>query len=146
MRIEIKEISADKTYAIRLEVLRKGMDLPVEFSGDFDADTFHLGLYENNELKGICSFMKTKNELFVSPQYQLRGMATLPESRGKGFGKLLLIQAIEVLKERKIKLLWCNAREIALPFYIKLGFLQKGEAFEIPQVGAHFRLYKELEC
>ena len=144
--IEIKMISADKTYTIRKDILRKGMDLPVQFSGDYDAGSFHLGIYENNVLKGICSFMKTNNELFDVEQYQLRGMATLTEVRGRGFGKLLLEKSFEILREKKVKILWCNAREVALTFYIKLNFVQVGEPFDILQVGKHYRLFKKIEC
>lgn len=142
--IEIKEISAEKTYDIRLKVLRNGMDLPVQFSGDFDKDTFHLGVFEDSILKGIASFMKTKNQLFELPQYRLRGMATLPEVRGKGFGKQLLIEAIRILKNKESKIIWCNAREIALDFYKKLEFYIEGDSFEIPEIGKHYTMYKKL--
>mgnify|MGYP000284445432 CR=1 FL=1 len=71
--VVIKEISVEETSAVRLEVLRNQSDLPVEFFEDFD--TFYLGAFENNVLKRISSFMKTTNELFETPQYQLRGMA-----------------------------------------------------------------------
>ena len=35
-----KNITSEETYKIRLEILRKEIDLPVQFSGDFDIDTF----------------------------------------------------------------------------------------------------------
>ena len=93
--VVIKEISAEETVAICLKILWNQSELPVQFSEDFDTDTFHLGAFENNELKEISSFMKTTNELFDSPQYQLRGMATLPSVRCKGLpnrcSSLLLI-------------------------------------------------------
>jgi predicted GNAT family N-acyltransferase len=142
----IKEISAEETYNIRLEILRNGIDLPIEFTGDFDVDTFHLGVFESDELKGISSFMKTTNVLFNSTQYQLRGMATLPCARGKGYGKLMLQYAINHLKEKRVNTLWCNAREEALDFYKKIGFVKKGDAFEIQQIGVHYKLYKNIEC
>ncbi|MFT4576753.1 MAG: GNAT superfamily N-acetyltransferase [Polaribacter sp.] len=144
--VVIKQISAEETYAIRLETLRNGIDLPVQFSGDFDSETFHLGVFEDDELKGISSFMKTTNELFDTPQYQLRGMATLPNARGKGFGKLMLQYSFSHLRENKINTLWCNAREIALDFYLKEGFLEKGVSFEIQQIGIHYKLYKKIMC
>jgi predicted GNAT family N-acyltransferase len=144
--ITIKKISADETYKIRLKILRSGMDLPVEFSGDFDKDTFHLGVFENNELKAVSSFLKNSNILFDTTQYQLRGMATLTEVRGKGYGKKMLLHAFGVLKEEQIDVLWCNAREVALNFYLKLNFEQKGEPFDIPEVGEHYCLFKHIEC
>ncbi|NVK51390.1 MAG: GNAT family N-acetyltransferase [Flavobacteriaceae bacterium] len=142
--IEIKEISAVQTYAVRLEVLRKGIDLPVHFVGDTAKNTFHLGVFEDNVLVTVASFMKTTNLLFSKEQYQLRGMATLPASRGKGYGKKLLVEAIMLLENKQLEVLWCNARETALTFYLKLDFQIKGEPFEIKNIGKHFLLYKVL--
>ncbi len=143
--VVIKEISAKETYAIRVEILRKGSNLPVEFSGDFDTDTFHLGAFENNVLKGISSYMRTSNAFFETPQYQLRGMATVPSARGKGLAKQMLHVACKQLKEKRIPIIWCNAREVALGFYQSLGFLQEGKPFEIQQIGVHYRLYKKIQ-
>jgi predicted GNAT family N-acyltransferase len=141
---QIKEISAEETYAIRLEMLRKGIDLPVEFSGDFDESTFHLGAFENDVLIGIASFMKTNNSSFSEEQYQLRGMAILLIVRGKGYGKAMLHEAFEELKRKKIPILWCNARVVALDFYQKLGFEIIGEPFDISQIGTHYKMYKRI--
>ena len=144
--IKIKKISADETYEIRLAILRGGMDLPVEFTGDFDEDTCHFGVFEDDELKGIASFLKNSNTLFDTVQYQLRGMATVQEIRGKGYGKQLLLHAFDVLKEKQVKVIWCNAREVALNFYLKLGFEIHGDSFDIPEVGEHYCLSKQIEC
>jgi GNAT superfamily N-acetyltransferase len=142
--ITIRKITSEETYAIRLETLRKGIDLPVQFSGDLDIDTFHLGAFYKNELVGISSYMKSNNSDFNKQQYQLRGMATLPEVRGKGCGKLMLEFAIDELGKRKVNTLWCNAREIAFNFYTNLGFTVKGNPFELSLIGKHYLLYKEL--
>tara|TARA_B110001454_G_C12528159_1_gene354049 strand:- start:126 stop:560 length:435 start_codon:yes stop_codon:yes gene_type:complete len=142
--IAIQKISSKQTHQIRLEILRNGVHLPVQFSGDNDQETFHLGVFEQHELRGIASFMKTSNGLFDKEQYQLRGMATVAEVRGKGYGRLMLLRAFELLRERQVHVLWCNARVNALGFYVKLGFSQKGEKFEIKEIGEHYTLCKEI--
>jgi predicted GNAT family N-acyltransferase len=141
----IKKIEATETYSIRKEILRNGVDLPVTFDGDFDENTFHLGVFREEKLIGIASFMKTNKELFSKNQYQLRGMATLLEVRGLGFGKELILKSIEVLKEKGIVVLWCNAREIALSFYENLGFEIIGDSFDISEIGTHYLLKKEID-
>lgn len=143
--VDIREISAEETYEIRLEVLRKGIDLPADFSGDFDIDTFHLGVFEDTDLMGICSFMKTENPIFETAQYQLRGMATKLEVRGKGYGKQMLLKAFDILKEKEVQILWCNAREVAFSFYLKLGFIKQGNMFDMPKIGKHYCLFKKIE-
>lgn len=142
--IEVKEILAKQTFAIRKEVLRKGMNLSTQFSGDEDIDTFHLGIFENKELVGIASFMKSNNILFTQEQYQLRGMATIDKVRGRGYGKLLLQDAITKLRDKKIEILWCNARVVALEFYKKSDFIVQGNSFEIPQIGTHYLMFKKI--
>ena len=142
--IAVQKISATQTHQIRLDILRNGVNLPVAFPGDTDPKTFHLGVFEQDELKGIASFMKTNNVLFDEEQYQLRGMATVREARGKGYGKLMLLKAFELLREKQVHVLWCNARAEALGFYSKLGFLQEGNMFEIKQIGMHYTLFKVI--
>jgi len=44
--IQIKKIEAEEIFPVRKEVLRKNIPLPFEFKGDFDEDTFHLGVYK----------------------------------------------------------------------------------------------------
>ena len=86
----IRFIKLEETYIIRKEVLRKNIDLTYKFDGDYDENTFHLGVFVDNELVCIASFMKEKNKFLKGKQYQLRGMATLTSHRGKGYGKMIL--------------------------------------------------------
>jgi len=41
-------------------------------------------------------------------------------------------------------LLWFNAREVALSFYKNLEYEVMGSIFDIPKVGPHYRMKKEL--
>ncbi|MDO9137590.1 MAG: GNAT family N-acetyltransferase [Lutibacter sp.] len=142
--IQIKEISTEETFPIRLEVLRKNIPLPYEFDGDFDKDTIHLGAFKNDKLIAVSSFMKASNKNFEGNQYQLRGMATLKEYQGFGAGKLMLEKAVQILKEKNSQVLWCNARIAAVEFYKKQGFQTFGEKFEISYVGEHYVMLKEM--
>lgn len=141
----IKNISAEETYIIRQSVLREGVDLPFKFDGDFNEETIHLGAFKNDRLVGIASLMKTESNLLsFKNQYQLRGMATINEVRGLGYGSQIIDEAISQLKTKKVDLIWCNAREIALDFYLKKGFEFIGNPFTISQIGRHFVMYKKI--
>ena len=142
--IVIKEISAEETFPIRLEVLRKNIPLPYEFNGDFEVETFHLGAFKNENLIAVSSFMKASNPNLEGNQYQLRGMATLMEYQGFGAGKLMLKRAFGILKEKNTHILWCNARIAAVDFYKKQGFQTFGKKFEIPFVGEHYVMFIAL--
>ena len=79
--------------------------------------------------------------------WQLRGMATSEEVRGKGVGKALLIHAEKSLLEHSpLRLFWANARTPARPFYEKLGWAATGEEFVIPTAGPHFKMFKEFKA
>ena len=64
--IQIKEISSLETYSVRHPVLREGR--PIEdcsFDGDDLSTTFHLGLFYEDVLVGVASFMKNNHALFT---------------------------------------------------------------------------------
>lgn len=108
------------------------------FQGDNDEMTFHLGAFVDKKLVSVASFYFEKNERFPEPyQYRLRGMATLPEHQGQGLSSALLRTAFPVIKQNQCTLLWCNAREKAMGFYSKVGFIPTGEPFSIPHIGKH---------
>lgn len=143
--IQIKKITAEETYEIRLKVLRKNIPLPYKFEGDLDNETFHLGAFKNKKLIAVSSYMKTSNLNFKGSQYQLRGMATLKEYQDFGAGKLMLQEAFTILKTLKIDCLWCNARIIAVNFYKNNGLQTFGELFDIKYIGGHYVMFKYLD-
>lgn len=141
----IKKISAEETYLIRKKVLRKNIDLPYKLKGDFDENSIHFGAFKDSEIVGVVSFMEFSTDVIEGFQYQLRGMATLSEVRGEGFGQLLIAKGAEVLKEKGVKNVWCNAREVAIGFYKKNGFTIIGDLFYIEKVGVHYKMVKKLK-
>lgn len=133
----IKIINPEETFPLRRAVLRKNMpNEPHEFSGDFDENTFHLGYFEKNELIGIVTLIKNGNIA------QLRGMAIADHYQGKGIGKKLVLEAEKILQNKQISKIWMNARELAVPFYEKLGYKIEGEVFIIKPIGFHYLMSK----
>lgn len=142
----VKQIDAKDTYNIRQQVLRAG--LPIEtcyFDYDNDEYTFHLGAYVNDHLASIASFYLIQNPAFEDKyQFQLRGMATLPEYQGQGLSSALLKTAFPIIEKNHVNILWCNARIEAIGFYEKVGFKSLGQEFEIEGVGAHKLMFKRF--
>ncbi|XMO88452.1 GNAT family N-acetyltransferase [Algibacter sp. AS12] len=107
--------------------------------------SFHFGLFTNNNLIGVCSFFKNSNPNVPSTnQYQLRGMAILKTYQGQGFGKVILRHGEKFLGKKNIKMIWCNAREVAVPFYQNNNYMPIGNAFNIKDIGLHYVMYKIL--
>lgn len=144
---KILRITAEETYAVRQPVLRPGRPAAeCIFEGDTATDTLHLGAFIAESLVGVASFMKNSHAFFKEPvQFQLRGMAVLPDFRNKKLGEKLLLQGEkELLREHKELLLWFNARESAIDFYRRYGYETKGDLFMIPNVCRHIVMYKPL--
>ena len=74
----------------------------------------------------------------------LRGMATLPEVRGLGYGAALVRSGCSYVASHHGTKLWCDARETAAGFYNKMGFKIKGNRFDIPPTGLHYRMWRDI--
>ncbi len=142
----VKQIPSHETYLVRQPVLRPGK--PIEsciFEGDSLPDTAHFGVFDNDAIVGIISVFKSNSKLFTEKnQYQLRGMAVLPNYQKKGLGDLLLQAAEKHITKQNAGLIWFNAREIAVGFYKKANYSIMGEAFNIADIGPHYVMYKRL--
>lgn len=145
--VKIKQIHYKETYPIRQIVLRPNRPLETcFFQGDEWKTTFHFGLFFEEKLVGIISLFKNDNPLFDEEenQYQIRGMAVLDYFRKYGLGKKLVEYSEDYLKQNNISIIWFNARESAVGFYQKSGYEIIGNAFDIPDVGVHYVMYKML--
>lgn len=145
--LKIRRIPSEETHGVRQRVLRPGRPLSeCIFEGDLSPETFHLGCYKEEDLTGVASFMKRQNPMFSQPfQYQLRGMAVLPDFKGTGIGAALLQAGeVELRKLDTSVLLWFNARNYAVGFYKKFGYQTKGTEFDVPGVCPHIVMFRQL--
>jgi len=108
-------------------------------------DAIHIGVYRDEKLISIGSLFEMSNKKLSSKrQYRLRAMATHPNYREQNAGKILVEYAVKIIQEKKYDILWCDAREVALGFYSKLGFQVVGDWYEVPNVGKHKTMFFEL--
>lgn len=147
MRIE--QVNAEAVYPLRLEVLRPGGALAdCVFPGDNDPDTVHFAIYDGDgPARGIASFYNAAHpEVIGEHPVQLRGMATHPSVRGKGCGKALVRHALRFFAANAREVMWCNAREVAVTFYKNLGFEITAAPFDIPGIGPHRVMYRNIRA
>lgn len=145
---DIRFISAEETYDLRHRILRPHQPIDAcHYPQDFDKGNFHLGAFDNDRLVCTGSFYVKSHPTFDHVvQYQLRGMATEDVYQGRGFGKTLMELSFQEIKKRGGGLLWCNARQIAFPFYQKLGFVFNSDLFDIESIGPHKIMSKTIEA
>ncbi|WP_027137112.1 GNAT family N-acetyltransferase [Gaetbulibacter saemankumensis] len=142
----IKQIDSNTTHLIRGPILRPRKPLKTcIFDGDDLKDTIHLGIYHSDILVGVVTFLNKPQDLLSSEkQYQLRGMAVLESYQRQGLGNMLIAHGEQLLKKQNVNTIWCNAREIALKFYIKNGFKIIGNPFNIKGIGTHYVMFKNI--
>ena len=73
---------------------------------------------------------------------RLRAMAAHPDVRRMGLSKQLLDCVDAIFLSQSF---WCDAREVAVPFYLKCGWEVKSEVYDIPQIGPHYLMVKNVE-
>ena len=140
--VEIK--NSKKLWPLRNLVLwRHKKLLACGIEPDLKRSTFHIGAVdEDDNVLGTSTYILQTNENFDDiVQYRLRAMATHPSARGKGFGKKMIEKGFEKLKQKKVNLVWCDARMEATEFYSKLGFETVGDIYDVPDIGPHKLMY-----
>lgn len=142
----IKFIKPTDILNIRNIVLRDNRLTPDEcrFATDEIEGAFHLGYYDGDILATIVSLHPQNYGEFIGIGYQLRGMATLAEYSGKGFGKLVVAYAVNYLQQKNAGYIWCNARKVASKFYQDCGFEIISDEFEIKGIGPHYVMRRIL--
>ena len=145
--VVIRPAQWDEIVDLRHAVLRQG--LPREealFPGDDAPTSRHWAAISDGLVVGCATLHASQWE--GEPAWQLRGMATVPEFRGKGIGRALLEEMVAEFHAAGPAgagtLLWCNARVPAVGFYQTMGWQVVSGQFEIPTAGPHVKMIKRL--
>jgi GNAT superfamily N-acetyltransferase len=137
--VTLRRAALAEILPLRHRELRPGLPVAAAaFEGDDATATRHFGAFlaETGENVGCLSLMAApwRGEAAL----QLRGMATRADLARRGIGSALLrfVEA-DVRATGGPRLLWCNARLAAVPFYEGLGWTVASPRFDIPSVGPH---------
>jgi GNAT superfamily N-acetyltransferase len=151
-RLAMRRVELADVIDLRHQVLREG--LPREeavFEGDAGPTARHYAAVElspgtGGRVRTVCCATFHLNAWAGETAWQLRGMATAPDLRGRGVGRALMEWAEQDLRQAApVRLLWCNARVPALSFYLAQGWEIRSEIFDIPTAGPHHKLTKRLD-
>lgn len=143
--IQVRQIaygSVEYAESLRLrnEVLRRplGMDLANDdLSGDVGA--LHIGAFAGERLVGIL-LLRTVGEGVL----QMKQVAVDESLRGQSVGRKIVEYAETLAAAQGCAEIVLHAREVAVPFYEKLGYAREEERFE--EIGIpHYVMNKKLE-
>lgn len=144
--MSVQIIKSSSIIKLRHKVLRANKDIDsARYALDNNPTTFHLAKKEQNEIVCVATFYPEHTSIINAQNpYRLRGMATHPEFRRRGFASELMNAAFEHLTKLECDVLWCKARVVALDYYDFMGFHKIGDVFEIEGIGPHYHMYKLL--
>ena len=149
----VREITAEATRPVRHAVLwpHKPDAAACVIAGEEEAGVGHLGAFDGaGRLVGVCSLFPQRSERFpealppADPVYRLRVMGTRSEVRGLGAGAALVEEACRWAAGHGAHWLWCDAREVALGFYARMGFGFLSETYDVPEIGPHRMMARRL--
>src|SRR3954447_14789600 len=133
MAIRVEELPMEATRPLRQSVLRPHQTLE-DLAAHESSDAWAVGAFDGDDLVSVG---------FVAPDgepgaWRIRGMATVPEARGRGAGTAVLEALVEHARENGATRIWCNARVPARSLYERAGFVVTSDEFELPEIGPHY--------
>lgn len=124
--------------SIRRRVFVEEQNVPEEIEIDeYEKVCIHF-LTFHDDLPVATGRLRVKGEFI-----KFERIATLPEARGKGIGRSLMLQMMKEVAENYPTLIpYMHSQLGASPFYKKLGWRQEGEIFYEAGI-AHIRMRHE---
>ena len=144
--ILFRHCQLSKVVPLRHAVLRPGK--PVEtahFQEDKNPRSFHVCAEKDQQVIAVASLYREDHPLIKGSEvWRLRGMAVHASMQGRGIGARLLHFAEGELSRMHCDTVWCNARERAASFYRRNNWQVIGKPFDIPEIGLHFVMFKNI--
>jgi GNAT superfamily N-acetyltransferase len=139
----VEEVTRDDIVTVRHAVLRPNLPIQTAYYEEDDRPgVFHIAERDDGAVVACASFYP--EPLDGEPAWRLRGMATLEAYRSRGIGGRLLEAGVAEIARRGGRLLWCNGRSSAKAFYLRHGFAIRGEEFDVPLTGPHYRFVRAV--
>ncbi len=142
LRVPQTEEELESYYQFRWEMLRKPLHQPKGSERDaWDAMAHHQMVVDEdgNPVAIGRLYINADNEAAI------RFMAVHPSVQDKGLGTLVAMTLESVARQEGVKRVVCSAREDAVDFFAKLGFVNQGE-ITTPQTTPvrHFLMIKPV--
>jgi predicted GNAT family N-acyltransferase len=138
--IEFGTPEFDSAISLRDKILRQPLKL--EFTEEQIAEEFdqiHFGCFDQNYNLLACLSFQIKNNHLL----KMRQVAVDEFAQNNGIGSYLVTYTEHWAKKNGYKKFMLHARDLAVPFYTKLGYLQIGEQFKEVNI-PHYLMEKVL--
>ncbi|MBN3898134.1 MAG: GNAT family N-acetyltransferase [Nostoc sp. NOS(2021)] len=132
-----KEFPAIRAIRIAVFQEEQGVDSALEFDGK-DEISDHLIAYFNEEVVGTARIRYLDDKTA-----KIERLAVLSTARGKGIGKKIMENALQVIANKNILEVVIHAQEYVKDLYKKLDFVEEGEIFEEASI-PHVKMRKKF--
>ena len=137
-------VDAATTTELRRAVLRPTWPTGATMHGDDDPAAVHFAALDGADVVGACVLLPAPFPLAPTEadSWQLRGMVTVEGRRGEGIGSAVVGAAQRCVRARGGRSLWCQARDTAIEFYARHGFVGHGALFAHTETGIMHQLMR----
>ena len=118
------ELTHDEIFNIfqsRINIFVVEQKCPYKEIDEYDKIAYHAYINDNNNLASYCRIIFKNDYAIIG-----RVITTI---RNKGYGKKILLDAIEFIKNNGYKHIEIEAQTYAIGFYEKVGFIPYGNSF-----------------
>lgn len=134
---ELLVVSAKECLPLRERILRPGQPASAwTYELDEAPRAMHFAIKQGEAVLGVASLLPEARSDHGRECWRLRGMAVVPDARGRGLGRTLL-GAVQAVAKQRGGGLWCTARTSVEGFYTRYEFKREGDVFEIEGGGPH---------
>jgi ribosomal protein S18 acetylase RimI-like enzyme len=137
--IAVREVQIADTRPLRQAVLRPHETLE-ELASHEPPGAYAVGAFDGDKMVGV-GFVGREGP---PGSWRVRAMATVPEARGRGAGRAVLEALVEHAVANGATRIWCNARSPARALYERAGFVVASDEFELPRIGPHFVMERNI--
>ena len=142
----IGPVDGARTRELRRSVLRPELPVGAPLPGDERDDIVHFAATDaDGDVLSTCMVFVEACPWDPAPgtPWHLRQMATAPEARGLGLAGRVLAGVVDHIAAHGGGVLWCNARELAVPMYRRGGLIGEGEIFtDAVHTIPHLRMWR----
>lgn len=139
-RVQVREVPVAETRPLRQSVLRPHETI-VQVAADEPAEAFAAGGFDGARLIAVGIIAPSEQ----AGSWRVRGLVTRDRERGRGVGRAVLDALLEHARASGAARVFCNARVPARSFYERAGFRACSEVFELPPIGPHLVMERELQ-
>ena len=128
-------------FSFRWAQLREPLDMPRGSEKDSQEDTaFHLAAYDGLSVVGVG-----RVHIEAGGTARVRYMAVRADYRHRGIGRSILERLEQFVRTREVRVCWLLARESAVEFYKKNGYVVSGTGESELSSVHHERMEKVLD-